>query len=274
MNNFLQDLNKEITQQIRQIEVAERDVLKRAYSTALILAEANSRLKTFIIDYQFKDEQEEIYFFKHAKPFLVSQLIYYCQVYNIEMNRPVGGVAVQRDYLDKELENLQDYIERRPEFYGYYRLGSTHSDESYFTRDKFVMGRQYLEDTMSEREPKYSTNCDYKLSKIMANERLEILLKSQLDELERPQEETPQLIWNTKKTYLIELLYALDSFRAFGRMPLKQVVIVLQRLMGIDLGNISSAFAEMRIRNEPTPFLDALKEVLLHRMKRSVNKKK
>lgn len=268
LNNFLQDLNKETAQRIRQIEV-EKDILKREYSTALMLADANSRLKSFIIDYEFTNEQEEIYFFKYAKPQLVSQLIYHCQVYNIEMNRPVGGMTIQRDYLNNELENLQDYIDRRPEFYSYYRLGSTCSDVNYFTRDKFVLGHQYLEPTLSEREPKYSTNCDYKLAKILANERLEILLKSQLDELERPPEDRAQLSWIAKKTFLIELLYALDSFRAFGRIPLKRVVAIIQKLMGIDLGNYSATFAEMRTRNEPTPFLDALKDALLQRMKRS-----
>ena len=164
---------------------------------------------------------------------------------------------------------MQDYIDRRPEFYSYYRLGATENDVNYFTRDKFVLGLQYLEPSLSEREPKYSTNCDYKMAKMIANERLEILIKSQLDELERPHEDKAQLSWTTKKTFLIELLYALDSFRAFGSIPLKRVVTVIQRLLGVDLGNVSSAFAEMRTRNDPTPFLDALKDALLQRMKRS-----
>lgn len=269
LKEFWEGLKKETQQTLRQIEAAEKDILKRAYSCALALADANSNLKTFIIHYQFENETEEIWFFKHAKPILVSQLIYYCQVYNIEMNRPVGGVAIQREYLNNELENLQDYIDRRPEFYSYYRLGATENDANYFTRDKFVLGHQYLEPTISEREPLYSTNCDYKLAKILANEQLEVMLKSQLDELERPAEDKAQLPWMTKKTFLIELLYALDSFRAFGRIPLKRVVAVVQKLMGIDLGNVSSAFAEMRTRNDPTPFLDALKDSLLQRMKRN-----
>ena len=100
------------------------------------------------------------------------------------------------------------------------------------------------------------------------------MLKSQLDELERPAEDKAQLPWTTKKTFLIELLYALDSFRAFGRIPLKRVVAVVQKLMGIDLGNVSSAFAEMRTRNDPTPFLDALKDSLLQRMKRNDERRK
>ena len=178
LTDFFLNLQKETAAKIRQAEAAEKDVLKRAYSCASIPTDANVSLKTFVINYQFENEEEEIWFFKHAKPSLISQYIYHCQVYIIEMDRPVGGTNIQRDYLDKELENLQDFIDRRPEFYSYYRLGATDNDINYFTRDKFVLGHQYLEPTMSERDPRYSTNCDYKLAKILANEQLEILLKS------------------------------------------------------------------------------------------------
>ncbi|NDV81621.1 RteC domain-containing protein [Bacteroides sp. 51] len=274
MNDFIRNLNKDTAQKIRDIETMEKDMLKRAFLSALVLVDANLKLKNFTISYQFKDENEEIFFFKYLKPQLVSQLIYHCQVYNIEMNYPISGVHNQREYLNRELENLQDYIDRRPEFYSYYRLGATHNDVSYFTRDKLIMGRQYLEPKMSEREPRYSTNGDYKRAKLLANEQLEVLLKTRLNELEKPHNEEQQLSWATKKTYLIELLYALDSFHAFGKIPLKRIVYVIQKLLGIDLGNISSAFAEMRERNEPTPFLDGLKDALLERMKRINTRKK
>jgi len=273
LKEILEELERDADCKIRQIERSEKDVLKRAYQCAQVITEANIRLKAFIMDYEFRDEQEEIWFFKRAKPALISQFIYYCQVHNAELNRPVGSHDVQRDYLNGELENLQDYADRRPELYCYYRLDSTHNDVLYFTRGKFVLGLQYLEPTLSEREPKYSTNCDYKLAKFIANERLEILLKSQLDELEHPDGISAQLPWMTTKTFLIELLYALDSFKAFGKIPLKHVVAVVQKLLGIDLGNYSAAFAEMRTRNEPTPFLNALREVLLLRMKRKDDKK-
>jgi len=274
MNDFFQKLYKDTTQKIRTIEAAEKDKLKRAFQSALVLVDANLTLKNFIVNYQFANEEEEVFFFKHLKPQLVSQLIYYCQVYNIEMNYPMSGIGNQLDYLNRELENLQDYIDRRPEFYSYYRLGSTYNDNIYFTRERPLMGLQYLEPKMSEREPKYSTNGDYKRAKLIAYERLEILLKVRLNELEKPHGDELQLRWATRKTYLIELLYALDSYRAFGKIPLKRVVSVIQKLLGIDLGNISSAFAEMRERNEPTPFLDALKDALLERMKRKNMRKK
>ena len=73
MNGFLQELMKETSAKVRQIEATEKDTLKRSFATALALADANSRLKTFIMDYEFSSEEEEIYFFKQTKPQLLEQ---------------------------------------------------------------------------------------------------------------------------------------------------------------------------------------------------------
>jgi len=274
LKDFLEGLKKETAQEIKRIEASEKDTLKQSHACALVLAGANARLKEFIVGYEFEDQQEEIDFFKNEKPALISLYIYHCQVYDIEIRRPVGGTDVHHDYLNRELSRLQDYIEHCPNFYRYYRLGATDKDALYFTRERFEIGGQFLEASMCERDPKYSTNCDYMLAKIQADERLEVLLKSRLDDLEHPREEAAQLPWMAKKAYLIELLYALDSYRVFGRIPLKRVVMVFQKLLGIDLGNVSSEFFRMKDRNDPTPFLDALKETLLRRMNRDGNKDK
>lgn len=277
MDDFLHRLEKDTVHRVRQIEAAEPDVLKRSFALALALSEANARLKEFILGYTFRDEAEEIYFFKRVKPHLVSHMIYHRKVYNMEINRPVGGVELQREFLNNELADIQYFINRRQEFYIYYRLGHTHWDDLYFTREKRCKAEmgQYLEAGFGDREPAYSTSCDYKLAELMANERLEALLKYQLDALEnRNKEELPTLPWVVKKTFLIELLYALDSAGVFGSIPLSRVVEVVEKVLGIKLGNVSASFNEMRTRNEATPFLDMLKETLLMRMKRKNNKKR
>lgn len=269
LKEFLRGLEKEIKQEIARIESAEKDHIKRLYSCAKFFLETNARLKEFIVGYEFTNEKEEIYFFKCEKPRLSARLCFYCEAYNIEMERPVGGPEVQREYLYAELGKLQDYIERNHEFYSYYRLGMEDNDVNYFTRGKLDIGRRHLEAIISERDPRYSTNYDYKLARIQANEQLEILLKSQLDELERSPDEAPKLSWATTKAFLIELLYALDSYRAFGRTPLKFVVKVFEKLFGIDMGNYTSEFSKMKDRDNPTPALDALKTALLRRMRRT-----
>ena len=269
----MQELKQDTEHQLSQIESSEKDDVKRLHACAVVLHGANARLKDFIVGYEFADETEEIDFFKNEKPRISSSFIYYCEAYNIEIERPIGGPDVQRDYLHRVLVKLQDYIECHQDFYSYYRLGLSDNDTYYFTRDKLNIGRHHLEPIVSEREQRYSTNGDYKLARLQANEELEILIKSKLDELEIPRNDAPRLSWNTKKRFLIELLYALDSFRAFGRVPLSFVAKIVGGVFGVNLDNMASEFAEMRTRDNPTPFLDLLKEALLQRMNK-LNKKK
>ncbi len=69
------------------------------------------------------------------------------------------------------------------------------------------------------------------------------------------------------KTDLYELIFACDSRKVFGNVPMTQLVEYLQTVFNIELDkNISRSFSDMRIRNTQTPFLDSLKDALIERM--------
>ena len=70
------------------------------------------------------------------------------------------------------------------------------------------------------------------------------------------------------------LLYALDSFRAFGKIPLSRVVKAMEHLLGIDLGNYTSVFSEIKDLDNVTEIFDLLKDALLLRIERSHTKRR
>lgn len=98
MLQFTSRIKKEIDARIEQIECSEISMINKSLEASGILTEAFNQLKEFILSYDFKNEEEEIFFFKEAKPRLCSRLIYYHKIYNIEMNRP-AGIEKQREYL-------------------------------------------------------------------------------------------------------------------------------------------------------------------------------
>ena len=112
MNEFVSNLKKELEIRLQKIETKEADMLKKSLEASHVLGEAFDRLKQFILSYEFQDAAEEILFFKTVKPRLCAYLIYYRTIYNIEMNRPVGSIEAQRKYLNKELEDIQDYTNK------------------------------------------------------------------------------------------------------------------------------------------------------------------
>ncbi|KAA6321420.1 hypothetical protein EZS27_028927 [termite gut metagenome] len=117
---------------------------------------------------RFRNEEEEILFFKEIKPRLCFRLIYYRKIYNIEMNRPTG-IEKQREYLYEILNDINKYNCKRLDFIRYDRSGSSHLDTLYFLRGKTDV-EQYLETFFYELNPKFTTNCDFKVVKILSND--------------------------------------------------------------------------------------------------------
>lgn len=106
--------------------------MPRALAISLYLEKVFENLKRIISTYTFSTEQEEITFFKEIKPRIFCKLFYYRKIYNIEMNRPVSGPDTVKSYLNRELDNIQDYNCKRLDFYRYYRSGATHLDKMFF----------------------------------------------------------------------------------------------------------------------------------------------
>lgn len=275
MINFVEKLQKEIRRKIEQIEAEDKNILKKSLDASRVLGDAFDRLKEFIISYHFDNEDEEILFFKEIKPRIFCHLIYYRKVYNIEMNRPVASVEAQREYLKKKLDVIQDFNDKVLDFYRYYRSGATYLDAAYFVRGK-PDTEQYLETFYYERDPQFSTNADFKVAKIIANDMLQVYLLSELELLDNYMQKSGnftfpkiKLTWTGSKTDLIELIYSLDTEGCFnnGKIPLTQIAAYFESVFNIDLGNnVARNFYDMRIRNQPTPFLDRLREEILKRM--------
>ena len=239
---------------------------------SLVLGDAFQRLRDFITNYTFKSDAEEIEFFKVIKPRLYHRLIYYRKVYNIEMNRPVG-VDSQKAYLIDEIKAINRYNTKRSDFVRYYRSGLTHLDSLYYLRGR-IDTALYLESFHYERDPMFSTNADFKVAKLLANELLSAYLKGELEALEYVKTASTnslpsvRLTWQDSKTDLTELIYLLDSKRSFGNVPLSQLAAYIAKVFNIQLDtNLSRTFCDMKLRNNPTPWIDKAKQALLQRMR-------
>ena len=274
MLEYITNLRKQTDELIENIESSNNNVLKKSLEASRVLAESFDNLKQFILSYKFRDEMEEITFFKEIKPKFCYRLIYYRKIYNIEMNRPAGANK-QKEYLSEELNEINKYNIKRLDFIRYYRSGASHLDSLYFLRGKMDT-EQYLETFYFELDPNFSTNCDFKVAKILSNDMLSAYLMQEIELLNTngltPFQfgfPTTKLTWKGTKTELMEQLYSWDSDNSFGDVPLTQLSDYIQKVFNIQLDkNLSRSFSDMKIRNVPTPFLDSLKNSLLKRMGR------
>lgn len=271
MIQFAEKLRLEIDQTLLDINKREIDVLKKAKKVTFLLENAFEKLRAFILDYEFKNEDEEILFFKEIKPTLFSNLIYYSKVYNIEINRPIGGDVEVKDYFEKELFRIKDFFDRNKTIYRYFRSGDTEKDHLFFLRGKSD-STIYRESLSFERDPKFSTCCDYKMAKIIANEKVEAFIIEQLESQDGTSDKTEpkaKLTWTIKKVFLVELIYLLYWAGAFnyGKISLKEVSMYFEKIFNIDLGtSLSRTLIDIRDRKGNGSFLNLLEKIFARKI--------
>ena len=262
MIQFTDNLKKEVDQSLLVINAKDSETLKKAEEITSLLTNAFNHLRAFIHEYQFKDKAEEIFFFKEIKPNLFCDLIYYQKMYNLEIHRPTGGYPELKVYLKKELARITDFFDKNRAFYRYFLRGQ--SDNTL-----------YHSSSSHERDPLFSTVADHKVTRILANSKLEKYIHSELAKIGEIKETNGsnatkvRLSWTASKVFLIELIYALHLFGAFnyGKATLREITSYFEDLFNIDLGaNPSNSYNEMRDRKERTPFLKKLVELLNKKM--------
>jgi len=277
MNHFISNLNKELNKQLQVIDLEEINLINKAQKSIVCIKITLSKLKNFVLNNTFKDEEEEIQFFKEIKPGVFSQLIYHVKINNIESKRPMGSIEIQQNYLLSELLKLTMYFNSHLEFYRYYRMKSTFLDDKLFVR-----GREdfhlHLDNMMIYVDPEFSTSQDYMVAKIMANDRLEVYLKTEIDALSIKANNpnwgqvgylgSNSLQWTESKTALVELIYALHASGSInnGQTEIRELSAFFEQAFNIRITDIYRTFLELKLRTIQTKYIDYLRAVLLRKM--------
>ena len=276
MSDNYNQLYEDLEEKLRMIDLEEDNLLKKSEQSFQMVLIAINQLRDDLTKSHVDSQASEILFFKEIKPKFVSKLIYHLSVFNIETNKPNGGIKVRRKYYQNELDKLKRYFDDNLEFYRYYRTHSNYLDHKYFVRGKQDI-RLTLDSFFFETDPNFSTSHDFKVSNILANDLLNVYLEDELNKLDmrdlsngRSQGEPKgKLTWTDSKVALIELMYALQARGVFnnGIADLKEIVAFFEDTFGIEVGQYHRTFLEIRIRKTGrTKFLDSLRDSLTRRM--------
>ncbi|WP_430827039.1 hypothetical protein [Chryseobacterium indologenes] len=83
MNKFYTETLYKLETEIDELEIEADCPIQRIETVIHIIVEYLSELKRYVLKRGFKNTEEEIQFFKHQKPAIVSKLIYYNAIYKI-----------------------------------------------------------------------------------------------------------------------------------------------------------------------------------------------
>lgn len=171
----------------------------------------------------------------------------------------------------ERIEPYQRFFDKNNAIYRYYRSGETSNDRMYFLRGQFD-STLYQESFSSERDPLFSTCCDYKIAKILANNRVEDYI---LDELAKVDESygvplpKVKLTWTGRKIDLMELIYGQYCAQSLnnGEASLNQIVEYYEFIYNIDLSYTSErAWYDLTTRDNPTTYIDKMRKLFRERM--------
>ena len=245
-------------------------LIDEAYEMTLYLQDLLGSVKKYITEEGFKNDEEEIHFFRCIKPQILGKLIYYNKIYRIETTCPVSNGKMYYSYFSGQLANLKrEYIEHlcSSDFYRYYRSGRTDRDDTYFKRGN-INYHDGLNSIVFEIDPEFSTFFDYKTARIISNELLYTYLLTKINPDENPDvilqkpESSKDIFWTDSKNAIIELIYALyaSGVISHGKIGIRKISLMFQILFRIPLGDLHHAFHRMKTRSgSRTSFLDQLK---------------
>ena len=233
-------------------------------------------LRAYIVNHPFSSKEEEIYFFKHIKPEVLSRLLYFTEIYNTEMRKPHGSIEVLKKYYNDRLDELTSYFESNLDFYQYYRSKATHLDNHYFVRGHIDF-KLCPNCVPYDRDPEFSTCYDHKAAQILANDMLCIYLNKKLHGVDKQviiaksRSFLPEhpFRWTATKIAAVELGYAIYAAGVLnkGQTDIKEIMTFMEASFQIDLGDYYRTYITMKDRKKDrTSFLNSLIKSLLKKM--------
>ncbi|MGV8964464.1 MAG: RteC domain-containing protein [Candidatus Saccharimonadaceae bacterium] len=277
MSGFSKKLLVQVQTQIEILHTKNSTPIEYCSCAITILKTALDKLKVYYSSHTFSDQTEEIVFFKSIKPQFLYRLIYYSEIYTIQISKPYGSEKVLRKYYIRNLNRLKNFYDSNTDFYRYYRSGNNSLDSRYFVRGQ--INSLIIHDYFYIQEDRnFTTTYDFKVAQIMANDLLQLYLENEIGKLSPMNDvriadkvNCPQK-WTASKVALVELIYALHAYGVFnnGASDLKDVASFFEKTLQIDLGQFHRTFLEIRMRkSERTKFLSALCNCVVKRMEKA-----
>jgi len=235
---------------------------------------AFEKLKRFIADTPFKNQDDEIAFFKYEKPKFTAEHFFAMEIFTIETARPLNDTATLKAFYEQELKYIHRFLEQNKFLYSYYQFDLKELDHLLFVRGAKPVDIPVPE--MIGLDPVFTTCCDMLWGKFIAFERLEHWLQDEIKELNgggtlgeacalpaTPASPLGALKWTGESINLVEIAYGiwLTGQLNNGQVSITEIVEFLEGAFRIRIGKAHRRWQGIanRKRLGYTKFLDEMK---------------
>jgi hypothetical protein len=228
--------------------------------------------KKLMYEQGFRNDSEEIHFFKVIKPKVLNKLLFYNKLMAIEGRRPKIA-SMEEGYLREVLLKLHKFFEKNQAIYQYYWKEETYLDEHYFlrTEGKYPVLFEFV---IGCSDPEFSTQHDFTFSCFIAYENLITYLENEISKIELKSTLPraffrPDMRWTGFKIELVEMVYGLHATGAInnGNIDIKVIIEAFSKLFNIELDDFYRTYQDIRARKtERIKFLDKMRQALQKRL--------
>ena len=278
--NYINYFN-EFEREYEVLKNASDDVLTVSLGIIHYIEKKLKEIFKWLKEHVFKSLQEEIYFFKELKPRMVSKLLYYKELFNVESSLPPSKKNKRKHY-EEWLAKIHQYGLNNREFYQYYRSRTTVKDEDLFVRRSYK--NIFRDDCcLINYDSKLCTSHDYNVATIIANDMFTSYLENKLDELNGKCKFNSIQIdhkfnWTGTKVDLTEMVYGFQAAGSInnGNFDLKEFAIFLGTMFNVEIdSNLYGNYSDIKSRKvSKTRFINTMSEKLIEKMDDEDSKKK
>lgn len=222
------------------------------------------QLKEYITINSFKEEADEILFFKEIKPSISSK--YWFLAFAIEYsNHKFVSKNVLDEYVKNKTTEFELLLQDNKNYLVQLKQSDLVSDSLYYIRQKFCPPPNSVGQIV-KLNPLFTTFHSEIHAKLMAYRLIQKYVANENQDVSTAA--ASGVKWTKNKAALIELMYGLHFANAInnGEADIKFIKNAFEQFFNIDLGNAYRTFHEIKNRNERTIFLDKLRITLENRI--------
>ncbi len=273
----LKTLHRHFNISLEQIISQDMDLLSTANHCLELCAQFLDFLKIQILENGFKNNREEIQFFKSIKQAPLSNYLYYKSLKLFLTEKPRALKKSKIKFVEKKLKNLNHFFQSNIDFCQYIDCNQHYLDSYYFIRIKMNTPQSIQYHNLLE--PSFHSPKDSLLAQYTANKKLVYFYEERLERIKNDEVlgsnthyNADILSWSSSKTDLVELIYALYHSKVIngGKTDIISISRIFEKVFNIELGEIYKTYSEIKERKKNrTKFLDEISHDLQREILRS-----
>jgi hypothetical protein len=236
-----------------------------------------TEVNSYVESTSFPNAESEIYYFKNACPYLLSEIFYHqLSLSYFTKKEQFTTARALKQFCKGKIRSIKEHFETYHDILCYCASGHSNRDSEFFLQKSSPNPILFDESLLflgSTPLSGYSiilgrSMAYYRMKKMFRNDMQKSSIDPKSTESVPSRKTVFSLDWTAQKVNLVELAYALHAENCFnqGECDIAQIMKYLEQVFNVSVGNFYDTYSDIRARKCPTQFLSRLQEKLTQKI--------